>query len=139
MGVSAMAYSPDGGHIAAAGVDGSLQIYRASGSFSRPELTCWDAHAPGTETSCIKYSMDGDTIITRGGDDTLKVWDVRKLKAPVKTFDNLVSYYDTSDCCFSPDQDMILTGTSAKKGGTGQLIFINRSTLQIEQALDVAP
>lgn len=71
--VSAMAYSPDGGQLAATGVDGSLQIYRTSGSFSRPEIVCWDAHHPGTETSCIKYSIDGDTVVTRGGDDTLKV------------------------------------------------------------------
>jgi WD40 repeat protein len=71
--VTAMGYSPDGGHLAATGIDGSLQIYRTSGSFNRPELVCWNAHQPGTETSSVKYSMDGDTIVTRGGDDTLKV------------------------------------------------------------------
>lgn len=137
--VSAMAYSPDGGHIAATGVDGSLQIYRASGSFKTPDMVCWDAHANGTETSCVAYSMDGDTLITRGGDDTLKVWDIRKFKKPVRVFDGLTSFFDTTNCCFSPDQDMIVTGTSAKKGANGQLVFIDRSTLTISHTLDVVP
>ena len=71
--VSAMAYSADGGQIAATGIDGSLQIYRTSGNFKRPDLVCWDVHESGTETSCVRFSLDTKMLITRGGDDTLKV------------------------------------------------------------------
>jgi len=137
--VSAMAYSADGGQIAATGIDGSLQIYRTSGNFKRPDLVCWDAHESGTETSCVRFSLDTKMLITRGGDDTLKVWDARKLTKPIKVFDELISYYDTTECCFSPEQNLILTGTSAKKDGTGRLVFIDYTTLEIQRVVDVAP
>ena len=58
---------------------------------------------------------------------------------PVKVFDGLVSYFDTSSCIFSPDQDLIVPSTSAKKGANGQLVFIDRTTLQVKRTVDVVP
>ena len=36
-----------------------------------------------------------------------------------------------TDCCFSPDDKLVLTGTSVKKNeGNGKLVFFDRATFQ---------
>jgi len=45
-----------------------------------------------------------------------------------------------TDCIFSPDDKLVVTGTSVKKGdGVGKLVFLDRQTLQSTAELDVAP
>jgi len=45
-----------------------------------------------------------------------------------------------TDCIFSPDDKLVITGTSVKKGeGVGKLVFLDRQTLKIAAELDVAP
>ena len=35
-------------------------------------MTIEGAHAKGTETGSLVFSVDGRTVLTRGGDDTVK-------------------------------------------------------------------
>lgn len=65
-------YSPDGKTIAATAMDGTINLWNTSSNFARPNATAANAHTKGTETSGITYSLDGRTIVTRGGDDTVK-------------------------------------------------------------------
>lgn len=65
-------YSPDGKTIAATAIDGTINLWSTSSNFARPNSTAENAHTKGTETSGITYSLDGRTIVTRGGDDTVK-------------------------------------------------------------------
>lgn len=45
-----------------------------------------------------------------------------------------------TDCIFSPDDKLVITGTSVKKGdGVGKLVFLDRQTLKIAAEMDVAP
>lgn len=38
----------------------------------------------------------------------------------------LPSFFHRSDCCFSPDDKLLITGTSVKKGeGSGKLLFFD--------------
>lgn len=40
-------------------------------------------------------------------------------------------FFNRTDCCFSPDDKILVTGTSVKKGGgSGKLIFFYRETFQ---------
>ena len=50
-----------------------------------------DAHQKGSDASCITFAYDNHHIATRGGDDTLKLWDIRYFKKPVKVATNLFS------------------------------------------------
>jgi len=44
-----------------------------------------------------------------------------------------------TDCIFSPDDRLVITGTSVKKGdGVGKLVFLDRQTLKLSAELDVA-
>lgn len=53
----------------------------------------------------------GNTIVTRGADDTMKVWDIRKLTVgPLIVFDDLPNKYQETDAVFSPDGNVICTG-----------------------------
>jgi WD40 repeat protein len=97
--------------------------------FVNPAMLLRGAHQSGTETSCIAFSFIGSLLATRGCDDTLKLWDLRAFKKPLHVVDDLFSRYATTDCSFSPDDSMILTGESVKRGQTyGRLLFYNSKT-----------
>ena len=89
------------------------------------------AHQNGTDTSCLSFSYDGHTLASRGGDDTVKLWDIRKIKTPLCVAEGLENLFPMTDCCFSPDDKMVLTGTSVRKGhGTGKIVFMDKTNLQ---------
>lgn len=44
---------------------------------------------PGSEITSLAMSRDGTRLISRAGDDTLKVWDLRSFKKPLAVFDDL--------------------------------------------------
>lgn len=52
--------------------DGAIHMWQASSNFVRPSMTVEGAHTKGTETGSMVFSVDGRTILTRGGDDTVK-------------------------------------------------------------------
>ena len=44
-----------------------------------------------------------------------------------------------TDCCFSPDDKMVLTGISVRKGhGMGKVVFMDKTNLNRMHELDVA-
>lgn len=47
-------------------------MWSTSSNYARPNATCEAAHAKGTETSGLAFSIDGRTLVSRGGDDTVK-------------------------------------------------------------------
>ncbi|XP_009871726.1 PREDICTED: WD repeat-containing protein 70, partial [Apaloderma vittatum] len=123
-------YSRDGKLIAAGCQDGSIQIWDRNMTV-HTKFHCRQAHAPGTDTSCLTFSYDGTVLVSRGGDDTLKIWDIRQFKKPLNSAERLPSFFPMTDCCFSPDDKILVTGTSVKKGGgSGKLIFFYRQTFQ---------
>jgi hypothetical protein len=63
---SHVSYSPS------ACLDGALHMWRTSSNFVRPSMTIENAHVKGTETGSVVFSVDRQTVLTRGGDDTVK-------------------------------------------------------------------
>lgn len=116
--------------IGAVCIDGSLQLYPTKGPFTKAIGRNETAHMMGSETSSLIFSKDGNTMVTRGGDDTVKVWDLRKINQPLVTFDNVPNKYQETDIVFSPDEDVICTGTSLSKDNEiGKLAFFDKKTL----------
>eukprot|EP00468_Gymnochlora_sp_CCMP2014_P011488 CAMPEP_0167749212 /NCGR_PEP_ID=MMETSP0110_2-20121227/5274_1 /TAXON_ID=629695 /ORGANISM="Gymnochlora sp., Strain CCMP2014" /LENGTH=573 /DNA_ID=CAMNT_0007634325 /DNA_START=75 /DNA_END=1793 /DNA_ORIENTATION=- len=140
--VTSCAFSPNGSMIAGAGRLGSLQIWerKAGRTGPRAKKRVMNAHEPQTETSCVTFASDSRTLISRGGDGTLKVWDVRKFKKPLKVFKGLPNLYPTSDAVFSPKGDYIITGTSNReeKTGKGELVIFSRKDLKEMQRIRIS-
>ena len=54
------------------------------------------AHSNGSETTCLLFGHDCQTLVSRGGDDTMKLWDIRQFKSPIHIAQDLSNIYPTS-------------------------------------------
>jgi len=137
-GVSASNINHTADIIGAVCVDGSLQLFPTKGPYNRAASRYDTAHQFGSETSSLIFSIDGSTLVTRGGDDTVKVWDKRKLSGPIATFDKLPNKYQETDIVFSPDESIICTGTSLSKDSlVGKLVFIDKNSLSLITEINI--
>jgi len=124
--VTRCAFNHDGSLIAGSGEDGSLWIWPTKGPFARPKQLMRNAH--GGEITCLTFSSDGHTLLTRALDDTAKVWDVRNLKQALRTIGDLACV-GHNDFIFSPDEQFQVTGTSTMKGESiAHMIFFDSKT-----------
>ena len=119
---TACCYSSTGGLIAAAGSDGNVFVWQAGkgSKFVFPDVSI-KAHEPETDTSCLRFvpGTDDRLLASRGGDHTLRIWDLRKATSPVAAFADLENSYGMTDLEFSPDGRLLLTGTSNKLNRQG--------------------
>lgn len=126
----------NGSIIVSAALDGSLVMWGGEGPWHRSAGEVRDAHANNTWTGGLDISPDGRLVITRGGDDTIKLWDTRKFKTPVNTTSHpsTSSQYPTSNIKFSPNASSVITGSE-----TGHLHILNPATLRPELVTPVTP
>jgi WD40 repeat protein len=122
--------------LVSAALDGSLLMWGGEGPYTRPSGEIRDAHEADTWTSGIDISPDGRLVITRGGDNTVKLFDTRKFKKPISTttHPSSSSQYPTSNIIFSPNASAVLTGSP-----TGDLHILNPATLRSELETPVSP
>ncbi|KAI9805194.1 MAG: hypothetical protein M1825_001030 [Sarcosagium campestre] len=117
-------------------LDGSLTMWSGNGPYSRPAAEIREAHGRDTWTSGLDISGDGRLVISRGGDDTIKLWDTRKFKSPVNTVEHAStsSQFPTSNIRFSPTSANVLTGSQS-----GHLHILNPATLRPELVTPITP
>ena len=132
------AYNRDGTVVACGCFDGSIQMWDHRKNFVNPSLINRTAHSNGSEISCLSFSYLGHMLATRSCDDTLKLWDLRSFKQPLFTASDLFSRYDTTDCMFSPDDSMIITGESLARGKTvGHCLFYSTQNFDLVNKIEV--
>eukprot|EP01126_Amoeba_proteus_P028095 TRINITY_DN2776_c0_g1_i3.p1 TRINITY_DN2776_c0_g1~~TRINITY_DN2776_c0_g1_i3.p1 ORF type:complete len:378 (+),score=81.75 TRINITY_DN2776_c0_g1_i3:34-1134(+) len=139
-GCTTCSINPEGTLVGATTQNGELHFYPLDGPYTRAVHRYNTAHEFGSDTSCVRFSKDTFTVYTRGGDDTLKVWDLRKIDSgPLVVFDNLPNKYGETSCVESPDGDVFVTGTSVKgsERDLGKLIFYTKSRLEMVKSIDV--
>ncbi|XTI92330.1 WD40 repeat-like protein [Cenococcum geophilum] len=122
--------------LVAAALDGSLVMWSGEGPYHRPAAEIRDAHIKDTWTGGLDISADGRLVITRGGDDTIKLWDTRKFKSPISTVSHpsTSSQYPTTNIRFSPTGSSVITGSA-----TGHLHILNPATLRPELVTPITP
>ena len=122
--------------LVAAALDGSLVMWDGIGNYARPAGEIRDAHTPDTWTGGLDISGDGRTLVTRGGDNTIKLWDTRKFKQPISAVEHTstTDLYPTTNIKFSPNSSNIITG-----GADGSLHILNPATLKPELVTPVTP
>ena len=120
--------------LVAAALDGSLVMWGGEGPYTRPAAEIRDAHTKDTWTSSIAISGDGRTVVSRGGDHLIKLWDTRKFKQAISTVQHESSsdQYPNSNIRFSPNSSFIVTGSN-----TGHLHILNPATLKPEMTTPV--
>eukprot|EP01127_Copromyxa_protea_P006905 TRINITY_DN16844_c0_g1_i1.p1 TRINITY_DN16844_c0_g1~~TRINITY_DN16844_c0_g1_i1.p1 ORF type:complete len:567 (+),score=137.55 TRINITY_DN16844_c0_g1_i1:310-2010(+) len=140
-GVTAMGIDSQAKLIAACTQNGELHFYPMDGPYTKTSSRFNTAHQFGSETSSVRFSKDNIHLYTRGGDDTLKVWDIRKIEGgPLKVFEDLPNKYSETSVVESPSGELIATGTSVKgsQNDVGSLVFFSKSTLEQVKKIEVS-
>jgi WD40 repeat protein len=115
--------SPDGSKILVACEDGSYQIFTEKNRYSRPESLCRTPYTK--EITCLEFFDDSLRFVSRGQDNTLRMFDLRKFERPVYSWYELENNHEVTGACISPCQNYILTGTSNTKTRPGCLAFLS--------------
>lgn len=113
--------------------DGSIQFWDKRKSFVNVSLLSRNCHQLGNPISSICFSYDNKLLASRGCDNTLRLWDIRNFKQYLFTSDDeLYNRLPFTNCIFSPNDKMILTGTSNRSEedfvGGGKLVAFDRDT-----------
>ncbi|CDW85197.1 wd repeat-containing protein 70 [Stylonychia lemnae] len=145
--INSCTFSSNGNLIVGGCADGSVQIWdRKFKSFHRPTINFTQAHTQGSEVSCVKFFKDDKRLVTRAMDDTLKLWDIRNTKHPFQEWKDLINLSSKTNVSISPDERLVLTGTSVRKGfGYGLLVacdvqtgeIVNQSAIAQESVIQV--
>lgn len=131
-------YNRDGSLICAGCMDGSIQMWDTRKMFVNTTHCIREAHQKGNEISAVVFSYVGQQLASRSVDDTMKLWDMRNLKTPMHVFSNLPARYDTTDCCFSPNDTILVTGEALLKGKKqANISFFDTKTFDLINVIPV--
>ncbi|KAI4870869.1 WD40 repeat-like protein [Hypoxylon rubiginosum] len=122
--------------LVSAALDGTLVMWGGNGPFTRPAGEIREAHKPNTWTGGIDISSDGRMVVTRGGDNMIKLWDTRKFKQPLVSVEHpsTSDHYPTTNIKYGPNSTSIITGSA-----TGHLHILNPGNLRPEYTTPVTP
>ncbi|KAI0381020.1 WD40 repeat-like protein [Hypomontagnella monticulosa] len=122
--------------LVSAALDGTLVMWSGNGPFTRPAGEIRNAHTPNTWTGGIDISSDGRMVVTRGGDNLIKLWDTRKFKEPLVSVEHpsTSDHYPTTNIKYAPNSTSIITGSA-----TGHLHILNPGNLRSEYTTPITP
>ncbi|KAK4849171.1 hypothetical protein QYF36_021743 [Acer negundo] len=138
--VTTCAWDREGKCIAGGIGDGSIQIWNLKAGWgSRPDVYVERGHSD--DITGLKFSSDGRVLLSRSFDNSLKVWDLRRMKESLKVFKDLPNHYAQTNIAFSPDEQLFLTGTSVERESTtgGLLCFYDRAKLELVSRVGISP
>jgi WD40 repeat protein len=124
--VNSICYSPDGSLILGGVNDGSLQLWSSKTKTGKPDIYMKFAHKPNSEITSVLFMDDSQRFFSRADDFTLAMWDIRRPDKALNVWDNLPCFSSKTGLTISPDETMIVTGTSVKKGHeNSSLVFFS--------------
>lgn len=130
-------YSRDALTIVAGCQDGTVMMWDTRRKFIATSGCIRNAHLKGSEITGLDYSYDMTKLCSRSDDESCKLWDLRQLKRALATRTGLTTLYSTTDCCFSPDDRVVVTGTSGTEQQGGEVLFMDSSNLASRRSLGI--
>ena len=79
---------------------------------SNASLLNRSSHPAESDMTSLCFAKKSQTLLSRCMDGTMKIWDLRHFKQPLAIYEELPNCNEQTQCCFSPDERLILTGTS---------------------------
>jgi WD40 repeat protein len=87
----------------------------------------------------VKIFSGEKLLASRGLDDTMKLWDLRKATQPIFTWNDLTNYKNKTNITCSPDEKFVLTGTSVKTGhGFGHVVAFDVKTGGLVESIPIS-
>lgn len=124
-------YSSDGRTKVAGCEDGTIKFWDENGPNYRPVSIFKEAHPENTEITSVLFYSDGQRLLSRAMDDTLKFWDLRYPNEPINVWSDILNFTSCTNIALSPDEKIIMTGDSVKKGmGNGCVHFFSSDSLE---------
>lgn len=134
---TAMDWTPDAKSCVVACSDGKVKIVDPAAFSMRPideSSKCVQDGAEATSITVAPSSSSVPLILVRSTDDFLRVFDRRRLKFPLKEFEDLSNVVSETNACFLGDSgEFFMTGTSAsRKSSTsrGSIRMFHAATLR---------
>jgi len=158
--VTSLRYSCDGKMIAGGLEDGTIHLWDVRGKMGHRASTGmvaaskfqslgkqnWNfmnragkiiknAHEERSDVTCLRLSQNGNSLLSRSSDRYLKLWDLRKLQTALAIVDDLETGFGNTQCCYSPNEELVLTGVGARHGDEGHIAVFDASTLSLVKRL----
>ncbi|XP_065179719.1 WD repeat-containing protein 70-like [Sycon ciliatum] len=136
--VTAILCSSNGKQMVAGCQDGSLQLYPMGGPYVRPSLIRENAHSSGFVSSLL-MKCDGHSLLSRGGDDSVRLWDIRALRQqPVAERTGLTTLQPMMNMAFSPSEKALAVPLAAPdRKSLGCVSFLDSTTLEEKSRIDM--
>ncbi|KAJ2454745.1 hypothetical protein EV183_001329 [Coemansia sp. RSA 2336] len=135
--VTACSYNGDGSVIASAQHDGGVSLWPSKGPFLRPLEHVGEAHEPSTETSAVEFVPGSHMLVSRGGDSTVKLWDMRKMVQPLAVASGLPAAGPEANLAFDPSGRWLLAGLERQPTGNASIAVLSTSNLYEHQRIDL--
>lgn len=119
--------SHDGGMILASCQDGSYQVFTKKNRYTRPEMVCRTPYK--NEITDLQWFRDGSRFLSRGQDNTMRLFDIRNFTRPVYTWYELENNHESTEIAISPDQKFAVTGTSNTRQRPSCLAFFDMESM----------
>lgn len=132
---TAVEWSRDGSLVIAGAADGALRTWDARGPFVRTAHLVKAAHQADNDITGIAVTSDKNSVASRSQDGTVKLWDLRKPATPVLSRTGLTCYTESLGLSYSPDERLLVVGTSSTESTPGAVHVLDKSDLASIQKL----